>query len=166
MKFKQPAPVFEEITEADIPSLTKAMTLAFDDDTQTYLGEKGGPEGYDNGDFFRKWLFSSYKESRGFKIILNKQIIGGFIVWIYGHGKNILGTIFVSPEYQRNGIGGTAWKFIEQKYPDTKSWVLTTPSYSIRNHHFYEKKCDFTKVGEKPAQDSSRTEFIYRKVIK
>jgi hypothetical protein len=51
---------FREIVEADIQALTSVMTRAFNDDAQKHLGvESGGPEGYDNGDFFRTWLFST-----------------------------------------------------------------------------------------------------------
>ena len=54
---------FETILESDVPELTRVMTRAFDDDTQYHLGqEKGGPEGYDTGEFFRTWLFP-FKES-------------------------------------------------------------------------------------------------------
>ena len=43
--------------EKDIPDLMRVMTRAFDDDALTYLGEsKGGPPGYDDGKFFRKWM--------------------------------------------------------------------------------------------------------------
>jgi ribosomal protein S18 acetylase RimI-like enzyme len=163
---KLPGLVLKEITEEDIPELTRIMTLAFDDDTKTYRGiEKGGPEGYDNGDFFRKWLFS-FKETRGFKVILDGQIVGSIIVWIYPHGNNILGNIFVSPEFQSLGIGKAVWNYIEKKYPETKSWVLTTPEYSIRNHHFYEKTCGFTKVDEVPCPEGPWKEYVYRKVLK
>jgi len=38
--------------------MTQVMTRAFDDDARKHLGaQKGGPEGYDDGEFFRKWLF-------------------------------------------------------------------------------------------------------------
>ena len=84
---------FEEATEADIPEMTMAMTRAFDNDAQKHLGlEHSGPPGYDNGDFFREWLLG-YKESVGYKIIAEDQIIGGFIVWIFEHGNNRLGVI-------------------------------------------------------------------------
>ena len=45
------------------------MTRAFDDDSQKHLGiEKGGPPGYDDGEFYRKWLFG-YEQSIGYKTI-------------------------------------------------------------------------------------------------
>jgi arsenite methyltransferase len=57
--------VFASIAEEDMPELTRVMTRAFDDDAQKHLGqERRGPPGYDNGDFFRKWLFG-YDETDG-----------------------------------------------------------------------------------------------------
>ena len=156
---------FEPIAEDDIPDLTRVMARAFDDDTRRHLGlERGGPEGYDSGEFFRRWLFP-YDESKGYKILLGDQIVGGFIVWILEHVDNILGTIFVDPVYQRRGIGARAWAFIERTYPETKSWTLETPGYSTTNHRFYEK-CGFVKVGEKEEPEHPGTSFVYRKVMK
>jgi GNAT superfamily N-acetyltransferase len=109
---------FEEMTEADIPELTKIMTRAFDDDARKHRGlERGGPEGYDDGEFFRTWLLP-YKESVGYKILSEGQIIGGIIVWILPEGHNILGTIFVDPAYQDRGVGTRTWQFVETAYPD------------------------------------------------
>jgi ribosomal protein S18 acetylase RimI-like enzyme len=148
---------FEKIIETDIPELTAVMTRAFDDDSQKHLGkERGGPEGYDNGNFFRKWLFG-YNESTGYKIIADDKIIGAFIVWILPDDQNILGTIFVDPAYQDQGVGTRAWQFIEATYPDTQSWTLETPVWATKNHHFYEKKCGFRKLKTEEEQ------IIYRK---
>ena len=113
---------FSEIREEDIAELTSVMTRAFDDDSRKHLGaDRGGPDGYDNGDFFRQWLFA-HEESRGYKILMHERIIGGFIVWIFPHGRNVLGTIFVDPEFQDRGVGTRAWAFIERAFPATKSW--------------------------------------------
>lgn len=149
-------------TMEDIPELTRVMTRAFDDDSQKHLGKpKGGPEGYDNGDFFRKWM--PYKESVTYKIIAERKIIGGIIVWIYKHGSNTLGTIFVDPDYQDQGIGTQAWSLIEEAYPDTKSWTLGTPRWATKNHHFYEKN-GFRKIREEPDDNiPGGVSFIYSK---
>jgi GNAT superfamily N-acetyltransferase len=153
---------FETITESDIPELTRVMTRAFDDDAQRHLGqEKGGPPGYDDGGFFQEWLFP-YEESKGYKVLLDGRIVGGLIVWILEDGDNILGTIFVDPDYQNRGIGTRTWEFVEATYPDTKSWKLHTPSYATSNHHFYEK-CGFVKVGEQPEEGYDWASYIYRK---
>ena len=155
---------YEKITEADIPDLTRVMTRAFDDDARKHLGlEKGGPEGYDNGEFFRKWLFA-YDESEGYKILLEGQIIGGLIVWIMGDGNNTLGTIFVDPAYQDRGVGRHAWTFIELTYAEARSWRLETPGFATKNHHFYEK-CGFVKIKEEAAPEHPGSSFVYLKLI-
>jgi ribosomal protein S18 acetylase RimI-like enzyme len=148
---------YEEFTEADIPELTQVMRRAFDDDAQKYLGqERSGPPGYDNGDFFREWLFG-YEESLGYKIMVDSKAVGAFMVWIYDHGKNSLGTIFVDPDFQDLGIGSRAWQHIEATFSKTESWRLDTPGWATKNHHFYEQKCGFTKI------DTKDGFFIYHK---
>ena len=150
---------FNEIVEADLPALTDVMTIAFDDDAQKHLGiEKGGPEGYDNGDFFRTWLFG-YEESVGYKVMVGKKIVGAMIVWTFEHGNNILGNIFIDPLYQDQGLGTQTWQFVEATHHDALSWTLETPCWAKKNHHFYEHKCGFTKVKEE------RDSFVYRKVM-
>jgi GNAT superfamily N-acetyltransferase len=154
---------FEEIAEADIPDLTEVMTRAFDDDAQRHLGqEHGGPDGYDNGDFFRKWLFG-YAETNGYKVLNQGQIVGGIIVWILPDGHNIIGTVFVDPALQNKGMGTRLWQFIEARYPQTKSWRLSTPSWATKNHYFYETKCGFQRVQSDPIVGSPEGEFVYRK---
>ena len=152
--------VFEPITETDVPELTAVMTRAFDDDAQKHLGqEKGGPPGYDDGEFFRKWLFG-YQESVGYKIIAEDKVIGGVIVWILEHGDNILGTVFVDPASQDQGVGTRIWQFIETTYPESRSWTLETPVWATKNHHFYEEKCGFHRV------DVREDTVIYRKSMR
>jgi GNAT superfamily N-acetyltransferase len=154
---------FEEITEADIPELTEVMTRAFDDDAQKHRGlERGGPEGYDNGDFFRKWLLG-YEESVGYKVLRGAVAVGGIIVWILPEGHNILGTIFVDPAHQDVGVGTRLWQFVEARYPETKSWRLATPPWATKNHHFYEAKCGFHRVASDPLLGELEDELLYRK---
>jgi len=148
---------FEQIVEADVPELTEVMTRAFDDDSQKHLGiEKGGPPGYDDGEFFRKWLFG-YEQTIGFKIVSDGTVVGGLIVWDMEDGNNYLGTIFVDPAYQDRGVGTRAWQFVEETYPGARSWTLGTPIWATKNHHFYEHKCGFRRVEVK------EDEIVYRK---
>ena len=155
--------IFEEATEQDIPDLTRVMTLAFDDDARKHLGqEKGGPPGYDNGEFFRVWLLP-YKESVGYKILSAGTLIGFVLVWILPQGENILGTIFVHPDHQDQGVGSRAWQFVEEHYPETTSWTLHTPGWASKNHHFYEK-CGFRKIREEQQPDGMIL-WVYQKVM-
>ena len=154
---------FQELSEADYPELTVVLTRAFDDDSQKHLGQgRGGPPGYDNGEYLRKQFFG-HRETIGYKVIAQGKVIGGIIVHIFEHGKNVLGTIFVDPAYQDRGVGTRTWAYVEATYPDAKSWVLRTPAYAIKNHHFYEAKCGFAKIGEGEFQGPGGKVFLYRK---
>lgn len=154
--------IYKVATEDDIPILTDIMTRTFDDDTQKHLGEpKGGPPGYDTGEFFHQWMIGQ-EASTGYKIILDDKVIGAFIVFIFDHGNNSLGTMFIDPKYQNKGIGTKTWKFIEESYPESKSWILDTPGWAKRNHHFYEKVCGFKKIEERP-EEGVGTLFIFQK---
>ena len=157
--------IFLIIEEPDIPVLIPVMKRAFDDDARKHLGkESGGPPGYDDGEFFRTWLLP-YQESVGYKITSCDQVIGGIIVWILPEGHNILGTIFVDPEYQDLGVGQQTWQFIEETYPETRSWWLGTPVWATKNHHFYVK-CGFKLVESDPLIPPEEDTTIYRKEIK
>jgi hypothetical protein len=137
---------FTPITEEDVADLTAVMVRAFDESAKKHRGvNRDGPEGYDNGEFFRKWLFGA-RESVGFKLETEGRIIGGVIVWIFPHGHNVLGTIFVDPGYQDRGVATRTWRFIESAYPNAKSWMLETPVWATKNHFFYETKCGFRNV--------------------
>ena len=156
---------FEPAGEADIPELTAVMTRAFDDDSRRHLGlERGGPPGYDDGEFFRQWLLG-YEESVGYKIMDGARVIGGLIVWILPGGHNRLGTIFVDPDYQDRGVATRAWAFIQATYPEARSWTLDTPAYATKNHHVYEMKWGFTKVGEEAFEGPGDKLYIYQKVL-
>ena len=139
MESQEPALQFERIAEADIPILTAIMTRAFDNDAQTYLGQaKGGPPGYDTGDFLRKWAFE--EGGLGWKIIAAGKLVGAFIVFTNPEKDYWLGNIFVDPDHQNQQIGTRTWEFIETNYSDAKAWNLETPAWAVRNHHFYEKQ--------------------------
>jgi GNAT superfamily N-acetyltransferase len=83
------------------------------------------------------------------------QLVGAIIVWILPDGHNVLGTIFVDPDAQDQGVGTRIWQFIEARYPETKSWRLTTPRWATKNHHFYAVKCHFARVESDPTVGSS-----------
>ncbi|MDN3956025.1 GNAT family N-acetyltransferase [Sporolactobacillus laevolacticus] len=136
---------FEVIKEDDIEKLTQIMKRAFDEDTKIHLNEPhGGPDGYDNGDFLRKYALDS--KSDAYKIAKNGRLIGAAIVWINEDHINYLGNIFIDPQFQNNGTGTLIWNFIEKRYSETKVWRTDTPGYSKRNHNFYINKCGFKVI--------------------
>lgn len=156
---------FEKISASDVPELTAVMTRAFDDDARKHLGiARGGPPGYDNGEFFRRWLFGQ-PHTVGYKAVLDGRIVAAVIVWLYESGQNTVGTIFVDPAAQDRGVGARLWSFVESTHPDTRVWSLETPGFATKNHHFYEK-CGFRRVEIKPPEDDMPWEsWVYRKTV-
>lgn len=157
---------FETLEEKDIDVLTKIMERAFDEDTRIHLNEpKGGPNGYDNGDFLRK--FGLHKDSTAYKISQEDKVIGCIILWINKETNiNFLGNIFIDTSVQSKGIGKKIWEFIEQEYPETVKWCTETPGFSRRNHNFYVNKCGFHVVRIKNPMDKYDSSYILEKEIK
>ncbi len=158
LKFK----VFEE---NDIELFTDIMKRSFDDDTKRHLGEEsGGPPGYDNGDFLRKYALDT--KSTAYAIFQEDIPLGVVIVWIQSHHENFLGNLFIDPNFQEKGIGLSVWKFIEQKYPETILWRTETAGFSKRNHHFYVNKCGFKIVKIENPKDKYKESYIMEKEMK
>jgi hypothetical protein len=133
---------FDILCEQDVEILTSTMKRAFDEDAKRHLNENtGGPDGYDNGDFLRKFALNN--GSKAYKISKDGKPIGAIIVWINNNHENFLGNMFIDPDLQDKGLGTTVWKFIESEYPETVIWRTETPGFSKRNHNFYVNKCGF-----------------------
>ena len=157
--------ILQAIKEDDVPALTKIMTRAFDEDTRRHLGkEHGGPEGYNNGAFLRKWYLHSGAEA--FTILLNGKIIGGLNVFINNNHENYLGNLFIDPVYEDCGYGTAVWRLVEAKYPDTIKWCTDTPGFSTRNHHFYINKCGYKLVRIEHPGDKYEENYILEKTMR
>lgn len=153
----------KELKEEDIKILTPIMKKSFDEDSKLHLGQpEGGPEGYDNGDFLRK--FGLDKAATSFKILLEHKIIGAVILCIdYETQDNFLGNIFLDTSNQNKGIGSSVWNLIEKKFPNTKIWRTETPGFATRNHYFYVMKCGFKIVRIEDPKDKYMCNYIMEK---
>ena len=156
--------LFEEFCEQDVELLSPIMKRAFDEDAQRHLHEaSGGPEGYDNGEFLRKWAL--HPDSHAYKVSKQNKPIGAIIVWINENHENFLGNMFIEPDLQDKGLGTRVWRFIEGEYPDTVIWRTETPGYSKRNHHFYVNKCGFKIVRIDNVGDRYQESYFMEKVM-
>ncbi|WP_371805994.1 GNAT family N-acetyltransferase [Candidatus Lokiarchaeum ossiferum] len=145
----------------DLPKLTEVMKRAFNDDARRFNNkpEGDGPPGYDDGNFYRKWS----PQSNGFKIVFQNKIVGAILVFPNSKGKSYLGNINIDPQYQNLGFGTKLIQFIERKFPLSKLWVLDTPSWATRNHHFYQKN-GYSKTKE-VMHNKSMKSFVFEKRI-
>jgi GNAT superfamily N-acetyltransferase len=82
-----------------------------------------------------------------YHILQDGKKVGGAVLRIDSETHhNSLDLIYVSPEHHSRGIGLSAWKAIEARYPDTVLWETVTPYFEKRNIHFYVNKCGFQIV--------------------
>lgn len=145
----------------DVGALTEVMTRAFDDDARRHLGApKGGPPGYDTGEFLREHGLDP--RARSFVAVLDARPVGAIIVFPRGDGHHVLGCMFTDPGVQRRGIGAALFRFVEDRFP-ARSWTLETPGFAASNHRFYAQKCGFAKVGERDDPSGVGTMFLFRK---
>lgn len=154
-----------KLEESHIDQLTKIMERAFDEDTRIHLGkEKGGPEGYDDGSFLRRW--GLHPDATSYCIALDGKLIGAVILWIHENQDNFLGNLFIDPLYENRGIGSQVWQMVERLYPDTRVWRTETPIFSSRNHNFYVNKCGFHIVKIVNPKDRLEGQYQLQKVMR
>ncbi len=154
--------LYQKICPADYEELTKIMITAFNEDTSMHTDMKeDGPAGYNNGELI-KWL-SEHENFESYKIVYDGNIVGAYTVGINPGNVYSLEMLFIDPNYRRNHLGTIVWNDIEQKYVNAVRWTVETPDYSIRNHHFYTKKCGFTFLKENVFSNGSKS-FIFEKV--
>ena len=154
---------FKEFEDNDVEYFTKIMKRAFDKDSQIHLGIDGGPDGYENGKFLKKWYL--HKDVSSYAIYKDNIAIGGIALWINENHENFLGNIFLIPDFQDKGFGLIIWRYIEQKYPETKIWKSETPGFSLRNHYFYVNKCGFKIFHINNPKSKTKSIFCLEKVM-
>lgn len=132
----------EKATILDAEDLTEIMKRTFDEEAKQWLYGQDDvidyniqPPGYSSVEMMKY----SIEELDSFKVIMDKEIIGGIIVTVSGKSYGRIDRIFIDPVYQGKGIGSHVIKLMEEEYPNIRIWDLETSSRQINNHHFYKK---------------------------
>lgn len=147
----------KSVKHEEVNRLQEIMEASFNYDTEIYFGkgEKSGPTGYDDGSLAKKIMMDKLIQTR---FIMRGEKVVGFISW--ERQKCIINYFCISPEYINQGIGTRAWQLFEEMYQES-DWLVETPSYSKRNHFFYEK-LGFKKIGEKNYGFKAQS-YLYKK---
>jgi len=134
---------FKKARPRDGAALAKVSERAFHSDIYCGAPGLGGPPGYKSED----WQARMMRFGQYYKMLVDGQIVGGFIVFRKAPREYELGRIFVDPDFQNQGIGTQAFEFMWQEFPLAKRWTLGTPAWNRRTRHFY-KKVGFVEMGE------------------
>ncbi|HVU10382.1 MAG TPA: GNAT family N-acetyltransferase [Phototrophicaceae bacterium] len=139
---------FERAASFDAEALLRVQIAAFNNDAVIYPGVAlGGPPGYDR----IETVLADIAEEEYYKISYEGRIVGGIGLFEREPGHFHLDVLYVDPSYHNRGIGSQAMAFIEHTYP-AQVWTLDTPTYAVRNQHFYEK-FGYVKVGARLEAD-------------
>jgi hypothetical protein len=155
--------IYKKIHPCDYETLTRIMTLAFDEDTAIHTDEtEGGPNGYNDGSLIKG--LNEHVDFESYKIIYDDIVVGAYTVGLKKNKVYSLEMLFIDSSYREKHLGTIVWKDIEQKYIDAKKWMVETPDYSTRNHHFYTKKCGFVFLKENRHENGCKS-FLFEKTI-
>ncbi|MEK4008893.1 GNAT family N-acetyltransferase [Paenibacillus sp. FSL H3-0333] len=151
---------FELARPQDAAMLANVQKRTFDDDARRYQDkEEDGPPGYDSV----PWQAEQMQQGHYYKLLKDGGIVGGMIIFPSPTEEEChLGRIFIDPLYQNQGFGHEALHFLLAKYPRATRWTLDTPSWAVRNHHFYEKH-GFVRTGEIYDAESSQSIWEYER---
>ncbi|MHA1727606.1 MAG: GNAT family N-acetyltransferase [Promethearchaeota archaeon] len=139
----------ERANKEDMKTLTHISTITFDEDSRKHnQSEKGGPPGYDS----IQWQNDIITKGIYYKIIHEEKIIGGVILFKKGRDHIEFGRIYILPDFQNKGFGTKVFSLLENRFSEIKKWTLNTPTWAIRNQHFYEK-LGYIKIGEQTMDD-------------
>lgn len=132
----------EKATMEDAEKLTEIKKRTFDEELKKWLPNQDNvidyniqPPGYSSIEMTKYMI----KELEYFRVLQDKEIVGGIIVTISGINYGRIDRIFVDPNYQGKGIGSRVINLIEDMFPNVRIWDLETSSRQINNHYFYEK---------------------------
>lgn len=132
----------EKAAITDAEQLTFIKKRTFDAEVQKWLpNQKNGidyniqPPGYASVEMTAYMI----NELTYFKVLFDKEIVGGIVLTISGTSYGRIDRIFIDPNFQGQGIGSSVMKLIEEEYPYVQTWDLETSSRQLNNHHFYEK---------------------------
>jgi GNAT superfamily N-acetyltransferase len=134
---------FEKARSRDAATLARISERAFHSDIHCGAPGIGGPPGYNS----ERWQSRMMRIGQYYRILVDGQIVGGFIVFPKEPRHYELGRIFVDPDFQNRGIGTRAFEFLWEEFPLANRWTLGTPAWNRRTRHFYQK-VGFVEVGE------------------
>lgn len=137
----EPEIALEPIAEAELPrfsemareALAPAFRAAYGKDADVPWGTKEEDE--------RQFRAPGVET---FWLVAAGRRVGGAQVRVEAAARrNVLEFFFLRPGEEGAGLGFSAWKRLEARWPEAETWRLVTPVYERRNIHFYVNKCGF-----------------------
>ncbi len=156
---------FVRAVPKDADKLALASKSAFENDIHYGAPSRdstgGGPPGYQSPSWQRRMMRAGWY----YKILVDNQIVGGFIVFPGAIREYQLGRTFIHADLQNQGIGTQAMDFMFEQFPLAKTWTVGTPAWNQRTRHFYEK-VGFEQVETRYDPQEGWDGIIYRRTAR
>lgn len=154
--------IIKRAAEEDAAEITQLAVTTFKDDNK--LKPEGacmeGPPGHDSVESQRSWI----KSCDYYKALLNDKIVGACLVWKKTEEEYVIDGVLIHPDFQNYGYGQQLINHAMKEHESAKKWTLSTPGFSKRNHHFYEK-LGFVKVNEIENPEVGWSDYYYEKLV-
>lgn len=95
-------------------------------------------------------------------IEFGEEVVGAIRIVRMENATNRISPVFISPEYQGNGLAQRAFARMEEMYPEAMRWELDTILQERGNCHLYEK-LGYRQTGQTHAINEKMTIVYYRK---
>lgn len=140
----------QPVAETDLPQFFKELEAAFSEGMEEAarpgFSERSSEGGIQNPLDAEDDARRSSKDPRAqtLWVLRYGERVGGAIVNIDEETqRNELVYFFIVKGEHSRGLGTAAWRAIEERFPETRSWECGTPYYDKRNINFYVNKCGF-----------------------
>ena len=127
--------ILRKAEKNEICLLAEMSKVAFHSDELIGMDANDGPPGYDSA----AWHTAMYENGCLYTYLNEDGIPVGGAVLYDQDDKVIIGRVFISPLYHRQGYGIRLMKDIEKFFPEAVVFELDTPLNNIRTNALYQK---------------------------
>ena len=150
----------DRATEADAAAIFDLQVKAFRPLLEVYKDYTTRPA---NETIDRVITRINRPDGRFYKIIYNEVLVGAICIYWKEDTQFWISPVFISPNYQGNGIAQKAIGLVEERFPHATTWELRTLLEEKRNCYLYEKM-GYKRTGDKRILNERTTLVHYIKV--
>lgn len=121
--------------EKDAEILHNIKVRAFDQEVKRYYGTCQSLADYRSVET----EYELMKQHLVYKVLVNLEIIGGFLLDNFSEGKMKVEDFAIDPEYQGEGYAREVLKLIEEEHPTVKEWLLSALVMNQKSQRIYRE---------------------------
>lgn len=144
---------FKRATKEDYPSLASILKYAF---ANVFHTSKSVPPCIEQP----QWLHERIASRRFWVIVQNDSPIGCLGVHIQSSTQAFIECIAILPEYQNNGFGSQALRWLESQYRNIRQWSIAPCTSHTALPRFFQRNGFFQASNTMPSSGTSTPTYI------